>query len=121
MPRYTSKNIRATWNEENLQRAMLSVRNGVSLRKSAAQFGIPKTTLKRCLDSGKMTKLPLGGKPVLGTMEKELVNHILQREKLLFGLTAMDVRKLAFEVPLPCEISRPLFFCLGVHLSMWLD
>ena len=98
MPRYKSKKLRSNWSEDNLFQATESVRNGNSLRKAAEQFKVPRTTLSRRLLSPDVGKLPLGGKPTLYGMEADLVKHILEMEKSLFGLTARDVRKLAFQV-----------------------
>lgn len=99
MPRYTSRNIRSQWSEEALFRAVKCVKDGTPIRKASRDHGIPRSTLLRRLsvnpDVGKIT---LGGKPILGKMEAQLVTHILEMEKGLYGLTAIDVRKIAYQV-----------------------
>lgn len=98
MPRYTAKNIRATWSEDALLKALDSVKNGMSLRKASSQYGIPRTTLLRRQSNLSIGKIALGGKPVLGDMEEDLVSHVLDMERTLFGITARDLRKLAYQV-----------------------
>lgn len=90
------------WNEEDMERAISAYRNGdMGFNQCCRQYGIPKPTLKRHLDSknvkandgtkamGRHTTLP----PVV---EQQLVDHIKKLEACLFGLTITDVRKLAF-------------------------
>ena len=65
MPRYVSLEKRAQWGEESLLRAIESVKKGMSLRKAAKEYNIPRTTLYRNLSQTSEKTLPLGGKPVL--------------------------------------------------------
>lgn len=43
-------------------------------------------------------KVELGCRPTLGEMEKDLVSHVLEMEKSLFGIKPIDLRKLALQV-----------------------
>ena len=79
-------------------KAIESVKAGNSTRKAATAFNVPRTTLLFRLSNNKPGKLALGGKPTLGDIENELVKHALDMEKSLFGITATDLRKLAYQV-----------------------
>ena len=98
MPRYTSKNICATWSQESLFKAIESVQQGNSVRQAAEDHGIPRTTVLRRMKTPGKGKVALGGRPTLGELENELVAHVLEMEKSLFGVTATDLQKLAFQV-----------------------
>ena len=98
MPRYVSLKKSARWSEENLLRAIESVKKGMSLRKAAKEYIVPRTTLYRNLSQTSAKKLPLGGKPVVRDLEADLVKHVLEMESSLFGITARDLKKLAYQV-----------------------
>jgi transposase-like protein len=102
MPRnYKSKGLRAQWSTENLQKAVNYVLMYNKSEKSAATtFGVPRETLRRHL---KKAKNGLGVEKAIGRPrilspqhEDELVDVIIDMERRLFGLTKMDVRKLAY-------------------------
>ncbi|XP_045462177.1 uncharacterized protein LOC123672207 [Harmonia axyridis] len=92
------------WNEEDMERALASYRNGdMGLNQCCRQYGIPKPTLKRHLDSKNIkanegTKL-MGRHPTLPPdVEQQLVDHLKKLEACFFGLTITDVRRLAFQI-----------------------
>ena len=89
---------RARWSQESLLGAIESVKKGMSLRKAAKEYNIPRTTLYQNLSQTSAKKLPLGGKPVLKDLKADLVKHVLEMESSLFGITARDLRKLSYQV-----------------------
>ena len=93
-----------SWSAEDMGRALSALRNGdMGLNASSKAYGVPKATLKRHLlnqnvhandevkSHGRSTDLPR-------EIEDELVQHILRLEEMFFGLTAYDLRKLAFQI-----------------------
>lgn len=87
-----------------MHRALQAYRNGdMGFNECCRQYGIPKPTLNRHL-KGKNSVAneevkSLGRKCVIPlAVEQDIVNHILKLEGLMFGLTILDVRKLAFQV-----------------------
>ena len=94
MPRYASLKKRARWSEESLLRAIESVKKEMSLRKVAKEYNIPRTTLYQNLSQTSAKKLPLGGKPLLKDLEADLVKHVLEMQRSLFGITARDLGNL---------------------------
>lgn len=58
------KTQKAKWTEENLHKAIKAVENGVSKKKAAKDFEIPRSTLRDRLKSEQFTKPLLGRKPV---------------------------------------------------------
>jgi len=91
------------WSEQDLQLAVAAYTNGdYGLNKSAQIYNVPKATLKRHAD-GNYVHVNLAksfGRPAVfdSNMEQQLVNHLLHLESLFFGVTIMDIRKLAFDI-----------------------
>ena len=87
---------RATWSADSLTQAMAAVRNKeLGLRDAAKLHGILTTTLKDRLDDtnkyAKGSNNHLGRHPILPrAIEDELVQHILDREAMLFGSTRTE-------------------------------
>ena len=102
MPRtYVRKSNRAQYTVEDLLSALRSIENGASIKSTAKLSGISARTLCRHRD-GKLLRpgtVRLGRfSPDIGQdYEEELVSHLQKMEKALFGLTAVDVRRLAFD------------------------
>lgn len=90
---------------------MEAVKSGTSLKAAARSFGIPPKTLRRHRDMKVATpgKSKLGSKSTVFTPEYEalLVEHIKQMEKVFFGLTTIDICRLAFELAVQLKISHP--------------
>jgi transposase-like protein len=102
MPRnYKSKGLRSQWSLENLQKAVNDVlMYNKSEKSAAATFGVPRQTLRRHLKKAKNglgVEKTIGRPRILSAQhEDELVDVIIDMERRLFGLTKMDVRKLAY-------------------------
>ncbi|CAH1997749.1 unnamed protein product [Acanthoscelides obtectus] len=92
------------WSETSMQEALNAYENNVAgLNEIARSYKVPKATLKRRIDDtnknvhgcekkfGRSTDLPL-------EIENEIVNHVLELERSLFGITRNDLRKLAYDV-----------------------
>ncbi|KAJ8936350.1 hypothetical protein NQ318_019756 [Aromia moschata] len=89
-----------TWSEADMERALAyhaAYRNGdMNFNECCRQYGIPKPTLKSHLDC-KNIKANDGTKSLgrITTLspkiERELAEHILKLEELLFGLTIKDI------------------------------
>lgn len=91
-----------SWNQEQLTRTCV---------KSASKtFGIPRSTLQDHV-SGKVTRSKLGPREAIFRPDQEakLLQHLLDFESRLYGITMIDVRKLAFELAEENEISRPFY------------
>ena len=93
---------------QEMQRAVNDVlQYGRSVKGAATMHSVPRQTLHRHL---KEAQKGCGVQKALGRprtlteeQEEELVNVILEMERRLFGLTLMDVRRLAFKY---CEINH---------------
>ena len=108
MPRNCkSKGLRGAWSLDNLQKAVNSVlTHGMSQKKAATIYMIPRQTLRRHLEKAKNgdgVEKVLGRPRILTTDdENELVSVIIDMERRLFGLTKMDIRRLAYRY---CEVN----------------
>ena len=102
MPRtYKRKTERACYSQDDLQRALEAVHNGMLVRHASLQHGVSEKNIRRHRD-GRVANpgiLRLGRyRPDLDVVhENELVQHIKKIEKALFGLTPTDVRRLAYD------------------------
>ncbi|KAF2892933.1 hypothetical protein ILUMI_13247 [Ignelater luminosus] len=79
-----------------MEAVLKAVTSEESIRKSATRFNIPFNTLKDRVKAGKCYGPSLGRKCVFNEDEKkEIEKHLLS--KLNFGLTLIELRRLAFE------------------------
>ncbi|KAJ8878463.1 hypothetical protein PR048_019041 [Dryococelus australis] len=94
------------WSEENMRETILTARGKeMGLSRASKMFDVPKSTLKdkvnsREEDVDKLVSTKLGRKPTLGDeMEDALVKYCLEMEaKFIFGLTAKDIKRMAFQL-----------------------
>jgi len=92
------------WTSENMEKALKAVRNGeLSLRSACSAYSVPKTTVKRHLAG--INKFAVEatkhfGHPVdlSAEMEEQLVQHVLKLEEMMFDISAVEVRKLAYQL-----------------------
>ncbi|XP_050499832.1 tigger transposable element-derived protein 4-like [Diabrotica virgifera virgifera] len=99
MPRnYKRVTEKASWREEELQGALRAIQNGMSLRKAAIKFSIPKSTLHERLKNGTAPSGPsLDRKPVFSVeAENALAVQIKKLAKVFYGITPQEVRRCAF-------------------------
>jgi len=81
--------------------AVSAVKGGMNRYKASKEFGVPRNTLRYrvdCLDGG--TKKPYektADSYLLGKHEIQLVDRILHLQRMGFGLTVTEVRKLAYD------------------------
>lgn len=103
MPRqYKRVSDRGKYGQSSLTAALAAIKNGCSLKKAERDFGVPRKTLRRHRDGKVLSPgtANLGGcNTVLQSeFERQLVTHIQTMEGALFGLTTVDVRKLAYQL-----------------------
>jgi hypothetical protein len=83
---------------------LAAYRNGdMGLNCAARTYSVPKAALKSRTDGTNINAV--GHKQLFGPtadlpeeVETALVNHLLQLEEMLFGLTRKDLRRLAYEM-----------------------
>ncbi|KAF2886856.1 hypothetical protein ILUMI_19317 [Ignelater luminosus] len=103
MGRYQKKSTRQSWTEQNMQQAIDAVKEKrMGWLLASTTYNVPFTTLRRRASSSKGCSMGyLGGHKVTFSkkkLETELVEHIKTLETRFFGLTTLDVRKLAFQI-----------------------
>jgi len=107
---YKRKTSRGGYGDDALQQALAALKAGMSLKKCASVYSVPRATLRRHRDS--KVKHPGTVKfgafePVLNVdFERELASQIQLMERALFGLTTVDVRRLAFELATKMKIAH---------------
>lgn len=93
---------RGWYGEENLQAALHSIADGLSIRAVAKQTGIPRRTLQR--HSKGQVRAPgeqhLGRfKPVFSPLfEQELAEKLIDLQNRFYGLSLEEFREIAYEV-----------------------
>ena len=100
--KYKKKSQRGIYGESQLQAALQAVEGGMPLIRASKTHGVPARTLRRHRDK----RVLFPGKVKLGRyqstlpseVEAALYDHIKFMEKRLYGLTTIDVRRLAFDV-----------------------
>ena len=98
---YKRKSHRGSWQLSQMELAAHAVRNGeMSIREASAAFGVPKSTLERHKNRKVETPGCLGRFHTVldAEFERELAAYCCEMQDRLFGLTARDLRALAFEL-----------------------
>jgi len=121
---YIRKTARASYGSTALSSALRALENLQSLKATARQYGIPAKTLRRHRDQ----KVKQPGVSVLGRhkcvfppeYEDMLVQHILVMENAFYGLTTMDIRRLAFALAEKMMLKHPFSKNLKLAGSEWL-
>ena len=100
MPRTRKRTTeKAKWTEESLKEAINAVLNGNSVKSTAKKYSIPRSTLRDRLKTNITDKPTLGRKPLFtAQQEKEIAEHVLLLSKLFFGISIIELRRLAFEL-----------------------
>ena len=99
MPRnYHRKTAKANWRKSELLAALQAIEEGSSVSRAAEVFGIPRTTLITRRKRGSAEDPKLGRFSVFSdNEERELAEHLVTLARLFYGLTPLEVRRLAFE------------------------
>ena len=99
----------SNYSQQALRNALEAIKAGTSLRSSSKLFGIPTRTLARHRDG--LVKNP--GNIKLGRYENSLpydvelalAEHVRDMSRRFYGMTAIEVRKLAFSIAKEQQIS----------------
>lgn len=106
--KYIRRSSRMQWTEQQVRSAMEAITRGMSVNKASTVFRIPRTTLRRQIKQQNPTAKLGSRKPVFNpTQEEELLKHLLDLENRFHGISATDVRKLAFELAEQNNIPHP--------------
>ncbi|KAJ4449571.1 hypothetical protein ANN_00973 [Periplaneta americana] len=102
------------WKEEDIKPAIILVRNKVmGLQRASNILNVPKSTLKdevsnREEDVDKLVSTKLGRRPVLPfELEDSLVSYCLEMVKRFYGLSAKDVKTMAFQLASMNGLNHP--------------
>lgn len=116
---YKRTTNRGGYGTEALSAAVEAVRNGTPVKAAARMYGIAPRTIRRHRDlnvcNPGMAKL--GSKETVFKPEYEtlLVTHVQEMEKAMFGLTTVDMRRLAYDLAVHLKINHPFKNkCAGV-------
>ena len=106
--KYKRKTSRGNYGSAPLKLALDAVNNGLPVKTAATKFNVPRSTLRRHRDNKVQSpgSVQMGCfRPVLShTFEAELVEKIKMMERSLFGLTSMDVRRLAYDLAVQLKV-----------------
>lgn len=108
---YKRTTNRGGYGSEALSAALDAVRNGTGVKVAARMYGVPPKTIRRHRDL--MVSSPgtttMGSKKTVFNQEYEalLVVHVQDMEKALFGLTTVDIRRLAYDLAEHLKIAHP--------------
>nr|CAH7761725.1 unnamed protein product [Callosobruchus chinensis] len=92
------------WSEADMEMALKAYKTKrFGLNETCKKYGVPKATLKRHLESknkvANESRKRFGRTTVFSEeLEETLAEHILNLEKMFFGVTIKDVRKAAFDL-----------------------
>lgn len=98
MPRkWERKTTRGSWSEETIKLALAFIEEGNSINASSKKYGIPFSTLQESREKNNNSK-PHLGRSATFTPEQEqaLADRIKTLANVFYGLTAIEVRRVAF-------------------------
>ena len=104
------KTARQSWLEKDMELAIKAVRGTIEgverigYLKASQLYKVPRSTLERRNKNG--DKIAIGARKFLGNrksvlpeeVERKLANYVKTMEEKLFGLTYIDLRKMAYEL-----------------------
>lgn len=99
MPRnFERTTTRGSWTQQNLQDALNAIENGTSINAASKLYKIPFSTLQERKKKGLAAKPSLGRNSIF-TEEQEiaLANRIKLMSDIFYGLSALEVRRAAFD------------------------
>lgn len=103
--KYKRKSDRQSWREDDMRNAIAAVeREEMGWLLASKTYNVPQATLRR--RARNKNKFVNSVEKGLGrfrqcldeSMENDLVNHVLEMESRLFGVTCLDLRQLAFQI-----------------------
>lgn len=108
---YMRKTQKGSYSEDAMHRALDAVQNKeMSIKRASVVFGVPRTSIhSRLKRQGINPVRNLGRfKPVFTEqMEIELCEHIIHLERLFYGLSTADLRRIAFQFAEANKINHP--------------
>lgn len=108
---YVRKTQRGTYSEDAIQRALDSIqKKEMSIKKASVVFKVPRTSLHSRLKRQVLNPVTNIGrfKPVFTeAMENDLRDHIIHLEKLFYGLSTIDLRRIAFQFAEINQLNHP--------------
>ncbi len=94
MPRYKKKNLLRQFDEGDVQKALVAVEAGLSIRKAAAMYAIPRTTLQDYISGRSKPSSSLGRPPALSRdLERQIVNTVQDAAEMGFGVNSKGIRE----------------------------
>jgi len=107
---YVRKSERQSWSMDSLQAAIDDIKaNKLSLRKAAAVYGVPYVTIRRHLLGLVLKPGRLGRfQTVLDEkFEQELATYVIDMQQRFYGLSSIQLQRLAFDLAVKNGISHP--------------
>lgn len=123
MPRtWKRTSNRGEWTDEKLQQAIMFINEGHSIREASKHFKIPFTTLRDRKFKG-ISGGPLLGRKAVFTQEQEaaLVERIKLMDNIFYGLTPLQVRRVAFTYAEANNVQNNFSKISGLAGKDWLN
>jgi len=99
---YKRRSSRGAYGEQTLTRALEALKNGQSYHRVAKDFGVPRRTLQRHFKGAVVQPgnqfLGRFRKTLSADFENELVTHAVNLQQRFFGMTPLDLRRLAYQL-----------------------
>lgn len=100
-------NKKGTWDPLQMQAALEAVRTGRKVKEVARSFELPESSIRDRLKKGEYYDPRLGRKPTFSQEdEKELAEHVIKLSNSFYGITQLQLRKLAYDFAKSKEIGN---------------
>lgn len=114
---------RKKWGNDNIRAAIEAVEvGGCSVKRAALNHAVPRQTLARHLKQNhEVQHLGRYATVFSEQQEQELIQHVLDFEKSFYGMTTMEIRKLAYDLAVKNNIPHPFNTSTELAGPDWLD
>ena len=128
MRTYKRKSTRGTYSRGTLEAAAASVVfGGLSIRKSATEYGVNYKTLRRYITKYKNNQFSLQGVPIgyvinsqvlTKDMVQNVADYVKKAAQIYHGITITDLRRLAYRMAKTTLLKRVLTQMMNAILSL---
>ncbi|KAG8308552.1 hypothetical protein J6590_107024 [Homalodisca vitripennis] len=117
---------RKKWKKEDMLKAVNAVKSkDMGYLKASKTFNVPRSTLENYVNHPTKTiedlvSVPLGRRPVLGTLEAELVTYCKTMDGRFYSLRRRDIRILAYQLAIKNKLRNNFTQSKGMAGEKWL-
>lgn len=104
---YNRQTSKADWTAERMHAAIIAIQSGKKIREVSRTFNIPESTIRDRLKNSNLSSPKLGRKSTFSfEVEQEFAKHIIKLAKYFYGITPIELRRLAYDYAISNNIEN---------------